>query len=83
MKLFFGITIYPVALLGLGVYGFITRASFCCSKKVRKLHLFSTKVAFMRRKLHLCAQLTAKDLTQPIFVCMDLAKSQDSPLFHL
>ena len=26
----------------------ITRASFCCSKKVRKLHLFSTKVAFMR-----------------------------------
>jgi len=35
----------------------ITRVSFCCSKKVRKLHLFSTKVAFMRskkgRKLHL------------------------------
>ena len=61
----------------------ITRASFCCSKKVRKLHLFSTKVAFMRRKLHLCAHLTAKDLTQPIFVCMDLAKSQDFPLFHL
>ena len=33
----------------------IIRSSFCCSKKVRKLHLFSTKVAFMRRKLHLCA----------------------------
>jgi len=30
---------------------------------VRKLYLFLTKVAFMRRKLHLCAQLTAKDLT--------------------
>jgi len=28
----------------------ITRASFCCSKKVRKLHLFSTKVAFMRKR---------------------------------
>ena len=27
----------------------IIRASFCCRKKVRKLHLFSTKVAFMRR----------------------------------
>ena len=51
----------------------ISRASFCCSKKVRKLHLFSTKVAFMRSKLHLCAHLTAKDLTQPIFVCADLA----------
>ena len=50
---------------------------------MRKLHLFSTKVAFMRRKLHLCAHLTAKDLTQPIFVCMDLATSQDFPLFHL
>ena len=61
----------------------IIRASFCCSKKVIKLHLFSTKVAFMRRKLHLCAHLTAKDLSQPIFVCMDLAKSQDFPLFHL
>ena len=61
----------------------IIRASFCCSKKVRKLHLFSTKVAFMRRKLHLCAHLNAKDLTQPIFVCADLAKSQDFPHFHL
>ena len=61
----------------------ITRASFGCSQKVRKLHLFSTKVAFMRRKLHLCAHLIAKDVTQPIFVCMDLAKSQDFPLFHL
>jgi len=37
----------------------------------------------MRRKLHLCAQLTAKDLTQPIFVCMDLTKSQDFPQCHL
>ena len=27
--------------------------------------------------------LTAKDLTQPIFVCADLAKSQDFPQFHL
>jgi len=26
----------------------ITRASFCCSNKARKLHLFSAKVAFMR-----------------------------------
>jgi len=25
----------------------------------------------MHRKLHLCAHLTAKDLTQPIFVCAD------------
>jgi len=33
--------------------------------------------------LHLCAHLTAKDLTQPIFVCADLAKSQDCPQFHL
>jgi len=32
--------------------------------------------------LHLCAHLTAKDLTQPIFVCADLAKSQDFPHFH-
>jgi len=24
------------------------RASFCCSNKARKLHLFSAKVAFMR-----------------------------------
>jgi len=31
------------------------------------LHLFSTKVAFMCSKLHFCAYLTAKDLTQPIF----------------
>ena len=38
---------------------------------------------YFQRKLHLCAHLTAKDLTQPIFVCMDLAKSQDFPLFHL
>ena len=28
--------------------GRITRASFCCSNKARKLHLFSAKVAFMR-----------------------------------
>ena len=28
----------------------IIRASFCCSKKMRKLHLFSTKVAIMRSK---------------------------------
>jgi len=61
----------------------INRASFCCTKKVRKLHLFSTKVAFMRRKLHFCAHLNAKDLIQPIFVCADLAKSQDFPHFHL
>ena len=61
----------------------ISRASFCCSKKVRKLHLFSTKVAFMRSKLHLCAHLTVKYLTQPIFVCADLAKSQDFMHFHL
>jgi len=27
--------------------------------------------------------LTAKDLTQPILVCADLAKSQDFPQFHL
>jgi len=27
----------------------MTRAGFCCSKKVRKLHLFSTKVTFMRK----------------------------------
>ena len=54
----------------------ITRASFCCSKKVRKLHLFSRKVA-------LCAHLTAKDMTQPIFVCADLTKSQDFPHFHI
>jgi len=27
----------------------INRASFCCSKKVRKLNLFSMKVAFMRK----------------------------------
>jgi len=61
----------------------IIRASFCCSKKVRKLHLFSAKVAFMLRKLHLCAHVTVKDLTQPIFVCADLAKSHDFPHFHL
>jgi len=36
----------------------------------------------MRKKLHLCAHLTAKDLTQPIFVCADLAKSQDFPHIH-
>jgi len=28
----------------------MSRASFCCSKKMRELHLFSTKVAFMRSK---------------------------------
>jgi len=28
----------------------ITRASFCCSKILSKLHLFSTKVAFMRKQ---------------------------------
>jgi len=50
---------------------------------VRKLHLFSTKVAFMRRKLRLCAHLSAKDLTQLIFVSAHLAKSQDFPHFHL
>ena len=61
----------------------ISRESFCCSEKVRKLHLFSTKVAFMRSKLHFCAHLTAKDLTQPIFLCTYLAKSQDFPHFHL
>ena len=44
----------------------ISRASFCCSNKARKLHLFSVKVAFMRCKLHLCAHLTVKDLKQPI-----------------
>jgi len=33
---------------GYGETYLIGRASFCCSKKVRKLHLFSTKVAFMR-----------------------------------
>jgi len=44
----------------------IIRASFCCSNKARKLHLFSAKVAFMRCKLHLCAHLTVKDLKQPI-----------------
>ena len=44
----------------------ITRASFCCSNKARKLHLFSAKVAFMRCKLHLCAHLTVKNLKQPI-----------------
>jgi len=44
----------------------ITRASFCCSNKARKLHSFSAKVAFMRCKLHLCAHLTVKDLKQPI-----------------
>jgi len=60
----------------------IARASFCCSKKVRKLHLFSTEVAFMRSKFHLRAHLTAKDLTQPIFVCADMADSQDFPHFH-
>jgi len=37
---------------------------------VRKLHLFSTKVAW-------------KDLTQPIFVCAGLAESKDFPRFHL
>jgi len=37
----------------------------------------------MRRKLHLCAHLTAKDLTQRIFVCAGLAKSEDFPHFHL
>ena len=42
------------------------RASFCCSNKARKLHLFSAKVAFMRCKLHLCAHVTVKDLKQPI-----------------
>jgi len=41
------------------------------------------KVVFMRRKLHLCAHLTVKDLAQPMFVCADLAKSQDFPHFHL
>ena len=44
----------------------ITRASFCCSNKARKLHLFSAKVAFMCCELHLCAHLTVKDLKQPI-----------------
>ena len=44
----------------------MTRASFCCSNKARKLHLFSAKVAVMRCKLHLCAHLTVKDLKQPI-----------------
>jgi len=44
----------------------MTRASFCCSNKARKLHLFSAKVAFMRCKLHLCAHLTVNDLKQPI-----------------
>ena len=45
---------------------FISRESFCCSNKARKLHLFSAKVAFMRCKLHLCAHLTVKHLKQPI-----------------
>jgi len=44
----------------------MSRASFCCSNKARKLHLFSAKVAFMRCKLHLCAHLTVKDLKQLI-----------------
>ena len=29
----------------------------------------------MRRKLHLCAHLTAKDLTQPIFVCANFCQT--------
>ena len=33
---------------GLCLFCVIIRASFCRSKKVRKLHLFSTKVVFMR-----------------------------------
>ena len=48
------------------MWSVINRASFCCSNKARKLHLFSAKVAFMRCKLHLCAHLTVKDLKQPI-----------------
>jgi len=43
----------------------------------------SEKVAFMRRKLHICAHLTVKDLTQPIFVCAVLAKGHDFLHFHL
>jgi len=62
-----------VIIEGLRYTEVMTRESFCCSEKVRKLHLFSTKVAFMRSKLHFCAHLTAKDLRQPIFVCADLA----------
>jgi len=46
----------------------MSRASFCCSKKGRKLHLFSTKVAFVRT-------FDCERLTRPIFVCADLAKS--------
>jgi len=44
----------------------MSRATFCCSNKARKLHLFSAKVAFMRCKLHLCAHLIVKDLKQPV-----------------
>jgi len=40
------------------------------------LHLFSTKVVFTRSKLYLCAHLTAKDLTQPIFVLRGLGQKQ-------
>jgi len=54
----------------------MSRVCFCCSKKVQNCIYF-------QRKLHLCTHLTAKDLTQPIFVCADLAKSQDFLHFHL
>jgi len=55
-----------VKCCNIDTYSLISRASFCCSNKARKLHLFSAKVAFMRCKLHLCAHLTVKDLKQPI-----------------
>jgi len=52
-------------------------------QKRDKVAFIFNESCFMRSKLHLCAHLTAKDLTQPSFVCADLAKSQDFPHFHL
>jgi len=34
-------------LTGLFSFHIISRASFCCTKNLRNLHLFSTKVAFI------------------------------------
>ena len=39
---------------GILVATVISTASFCCTKKFKKLHLFSTRVA---KKLHLCANI--------------------------
>ena len=63
----------------------IIRASFCCSKKVRKLHLLSTKVAFMRRKLHLWEHLTfdCEWLNITYFRLRRRGQIQDFPHFHL